>query len=139
MNPTVPESKLRTLVVDDERPIRRFLSAALGLEYTVLEAASGQEALTAVLSGRPDVIILDMKMPQVSGVDFLEFLRQRAEFKHLPVVVLSTEAAEVTVDRAMNAGADAYVTKPVALDELEQAIKKAQPSTPEFRAAVNSG
>jgi two-component system chemotaxis response regulator CheY len=64
-------------------------------------------------------------MPEVSGLDFLEFLRRRKDWKDLPVVMLSTEAADVTVDKAMAIGADAYVTKPVALEELERALKKA--------------
>ena len=75
--------------------------------------------------GCPDLFILDINMPEVSGLDFLEFLRHRKDWKDLPVVMLSTEAADVTVDKAMAIGADAYVTKPVALEELENAMKKA--------------
>jgi two-component system phosphate regulon response regulator PhoB len=58
-------------------------------------------------------------------VDFLEFLRRRPEFRGTPVIMLSTEAAEITIDRALELGADTYVTKPVAIEELEQAMKKA--------------
>jgi CheY-like chemotaxis protein len=87
---------------------------------------SARSSAQALLEGeRPDLLILDINMPEVSGLDFLEFLRRRSDFKDLPVVMLSTEAADVTVDKAMAIGADAYVTKPVALDELEKAIKKA--------------
>ena len=64
-------------------------------------------------------------MPEVSGLDFLEFLRHRKDFLEIPVVMLSTEAADVVVDKAITLGADAYVTKPVALEELEKAIQKA--------------
>jgi DNA-binding NarL/FixJ family response regulator len=64
-------------------------------------------------------------MPGVSGIDFLEFLHRRQDFKIIPVVMLSTEAADLMVDHAMDLGADAYVTKPVALEELEEAMKKA--------------
>jgi CheY-like chemotaxis protein len=73
----------------------------------------------------PDLFILDINMPEVSGLDFLEFLRRRKDWKDLAVVMLSTEAADVMVDKAMAIGADAYVTKPVALEELEKAMKKA--------------
>ena len=73
----------------------------------------------------PGFLVLDINMPEVSGLDFLEFLRRRKEWKGLPVVMLSNEAADVTVDKAMAIGADAYVTKPVALEELEKAMKKA--------------
>jgi CheY-like chemotaxis protein len=87
---------------------------------------SARPAAQALLGGeRPDVCILDINMPEVSGLDFLEFLRRRKDLKDLPVVMLSTEAADVMVDKAMAIGADAYVTKPVALEELEIAIQKA--------------
>ena len=91
---------------------RHFLSARLTAE-------------TLLAGERPDLLLLDINMPEVSGIDFLEFLRSRPEWNDLPVVMLSTEAADVTVDHAMAIGADAYVTKPVALDELEAALQKA--------------
>jgi CheY-like chemotaxis protein len=91
---------------------RHFLSARLTTE-------------TLLAGERPDLLLLDINMPEVSGIDFLEFLRRRPEWNDLPVVMLSTEAADVTVDHAMAIGADAYVTKPVALDELEAALQKA--------------
>ena len=87
---------------------------------------SARLAAQALLGGeRPDLFLLDINMPEVSGLDFLEFLRRRNDLKDLPVVMLSTEAADVIVDKAMSIGADAYVTKPVALDELDKAIKRA--------------
>jgi two-component system, chemotaxis family, chemotaxis protein CheY len=87
---------------------------------------SARLAAKALLGGeRPDLFLLDINMPEVSGLDFLEFLRRRNDLKDLPVVMLSTEAADVIVDKAMSIGADAYVTKPVALDELDKAIKRA--------------
>jgi DNA-binding response OmpR family regulator len=70
-------------------------------------------------------MILDINMPEVSGLDLLEFLRRRAEWKNLPVIMLSTEAADVTVDKAMKLGANGYVTKPITIEELEQAINAA--------------
>ena len=120
MNPTVPESKLRTLVVDDERPIRRFLSAALGLEYTVLEAASGQEALTAVLSGRPDVIILDLGLPDLDGV---EVTRRLCEWSTIPIIVVSVRDQEEQKVAALDAGADDYLTKPFGVGELNARVR----------------
>ncbi|MFA5874024.1 MAG: response regulator [Anaerolineales bacterium] len=83
-------------------------------------------AAQTLLDGeRPDLFILDINMPGVSVIDFLEYLRRRKDLKNIPVVMLSTEAADVMVDQAMALGADAYVTKPVALEELEEAMKKA--------------
>ncbi len=60
---------MRVLVADDERPIRRFLNASLSGQYTVLEAATGEETLAVTVSGRPDVIILDLGLPDVDGVE----------------------------------------------------------------------
>ena len=88
-----------------------------------LRARPAAEALLA--GGKPDALLLDINMPEVSGLDMLEFVRRRVEWKHLPIVMLSTEAADVTVDEAMALGADGYVTKPVMIDELKTEIKQA--------------
>jgi DNA-binding NarL/FixJ family response regulator len=71
---------------------------------------------------RPDIFVLDIKMPEVSGLDMLEFLRIREELRSIPVVMLSTESADSQVDEAMELGADAYIFKPVSLEELERVI-----------------
>ena len=64
-------------------------------------------------------------MPEVTGLDLLEFLRQRTESKNIPVIMLSSEAADVTVDQALALGADGYVTKPVTIEELERVMAEA--------------
>ena len=82
-----------------------------------------RSAAQALLAGaQPDLMILDINMPEVSGLDLLEFLRRRKEWKNLPIVMLSSEATDVMVDRALSMGADAYVTKPVMIEELEKAM-----------------
>jgi CheY-like chemotaxis protein len=78
------------------------------------------------MDGRlPDLMILDINMPEVTGLDLLEFLRRRNESRNLPVVMLSTEASDVMIDRARELGADAYVSKPVTIEELERAMDEA--------------
>ena len=80
----------------------------------------------ALLDGlRPDLFILDVNMPEVNGIMMLEFIRQHPVSKDIPVIMLSSEAADLQVDVAMQKGADAYATKPVSLDELEAAMKTA--------------
>ena len=64
-------------------------------------------------------------MPEVSGLDMLEFLRRRKEWRNLPVIMLSSEAADITVDQAMQLGADGYVMKPATIDELEKVMSQA--------------
>ena len=70
-------------------------------------------------------------MPEVSGLDMLEFVRRRKEWNDLPILMLSTEAADVTVDKALTLGADGYVSKPVTIEELEKAINDSLPETSE--------
>ena len=112
-------------IIDDDQE----MASAIRLMVKLLDCdarhfLSARPAAQALLGGEsPELIILDMNMPEVSGLDFLEFLRRRPEFQHLPVVMLSTEAADTLVDKALAIGADAYVTKPVALDELDRAMK----------------
>ena len=74
---------------------------------------------------RPDLLILDINMPEVTGLDMVEFLRRRPDTKDLPIVMLSSEAADTMVDRAMELGADSYIMKPVTLEELDKAMSTA--------------
>ncbi len=117
------ESSLRVLVVDDERPIRRFLRASLTAHgYSVFEASTGREALTAVLSDRPDLIILDLGLPDLNG---LEVVRQLREWSRIPILVLSVREEESTKVAALDVGADDYLTKPFGMAELMARIRVA--------------
>lgn len=71
------------------------------------------------------MLILDINMPEVTGLDMLEFVRRRDQWRNLPVVMLSSEATDVMVDKALEIGADGYVTKPVTIEELEHTMKQA--------------
>ena len=122
--------KLRVLVVDDERPIRRFLNASLSGEYAVLEAATGEEALAVTVSGRPDVIILDLGLPDMDGVDVTRRLR---EWIQIPIIVVSVRDREEDKIAALDAGADDYLTKPFGAGELMARLRVAlrRAATPE--------
>jgi len=114
------------IVDDDEDMIHAVQLMLKLLNYNTRLFYSARLAAQTLLNNeRPDLFVLDINMPEVSGIDFLEFLRRRSALVDIPVVMLSTEAADVLVDKAMDLGADAYVTKPVAIEELELAIKKA--------------
>jgi len=114
-------------VVDDDEEMTRAIS--LFLQLMECEPASffgARAAAKALLAGRrPDLMLLDINMPEVSGLDLLEFMRRRSEWKHLPVVMLSSEAADIVVDKALELGAEVYVTKPVTLEELERVMSEA--------------
>ncbi len=115
-------------IVDDDAE----MLGAIGLMLRVIDCTAtafpeARRAAQALLAGeRPDLMIVDINMPEVSGLDLLEFIRRRGEWEQLPIVMLSTEAADVTVDRALALGADGYVTKPVTLEELERALGSAR-------------
>jgi two-component system, chemotaxis family, chemotaxis protein CheY len=114
-------------IVDDDEEMTRAVQLMLQLiDCEATGYFNARSATQALLAGkRPDLMILDINMPEVSGLDLLEFLRRRAEWKYLPVIMLSTEAADVTVDKAMKLGANGYVTKPVTIEELERAVNNA--------------
>jgi two-component system KDP operon response regulator KdpE len=106
----------RVLVVDDEASIRRYLRAALGAQgHTVYETATGLDAINAVLSHRPDIIILDLGLPDIDGIEVTRRLR---EWSQTPIIVLSVREAEQDKIAALDAGADDYLTKPFGTGEL---------------------
>jgi two-component system KDP operon response regulator KdpE len=117
------EIAARILVVDDEPQIRKFLR--LGLEghgYAVLEAASAEAALRAVVSGQPDLVVLDLGLPDREGI---EVLRELREWSRIPVFILSVRNREGEKVRAFELGADDYVVKPFGMPELLARIRAA--------------
>ena len=118
------------LVVDDEAPIRRALAANLRARgYEVALAESGEQALELAARVHPDVVILDLGLPGIDGVEVIRGLRG---WTHLPIVVLSARGAEADKVAALDAGADDYVAKPFGMDELlarlRAATRRAQPA-----------
>ena len=111
-------------IVDDDAEIARAIGLMLKmLNCEVTSFHSARAAAQTLLTGKsPELLILDIHMPDVSGLDMLEFLRRRPEWKELPIIMLSSENADSTVDTAMQLGADAYVMKPVTLEELEKTM-----------------
>jgi CheY-like chemotaxis protein len=95
----------------------KLLDCEVAAFYNVRAAAQ-----TLLIGKRPDLIILDINIPEVSGLDMVEFLRRRPESKNIPIVMLSSEAADTIVDKALELGADSYIRKPVTLPELEKAM-----------------
>jgi two-component system KDP operon response regulator KdpE len=113
----------RLLIVDDERPIRRLLRTVLTPHgFEVIDAASGQEGLTAAATARPDLILLDLGLPDLSGVDVIRRVREWAQ---IPIVVLSAHDREEEKVEALDAGADDYVTKPFGARELLARVRAA--------------
>jgi two-component system KDP operon response regulator KdpE len=106
----------RILIVEDERPLLRALAMNLVARgYAVTEAGSGARALTALADERHDAIVLDLGLPDMSGVDVIRAVR---EFAATPIIVLSARSGSSDKVEALDLGADDYVTKPFSMDEL---------------------
>jgi len=114
-------------IVDDDEDMSDAISLMLKLlDCKTKRFENPRPAAQALLAGgSPDLLILDINMPEVSGLDMLEFLRRRKEWKDLPIIMLSSEAADVMVEKALQMGADGYVMKPVTLEELEKVMAQA--------------
>lgn len=111
-------------IIDDDQEMARAVMLMLKLlDYQARHFLNARLAAKELMDGRrPDLMILDISMPEVTGIMMLEFIRRRPEWNDLPVVMLSSESTEIQVDEAERLGADAYVMKPVTLDELEKAL-----------------
>ncbi|HEY9211528.1 MAG TPA: response regulator transcription factor [Ancylobacter sp.] len=117
-------STVKILIVDDEPPIRKLLRVGLGSEgYTVTEASNAKIALEQVKAERPDLILLDLGLPDIAGHELLR--RWRDEGLDLPIVILSSRTDEAGIVRALELGADDYVTKPFGMNELVARIRVA--------------
>ena len=118
-NPSV-----KILIVDDEPPIRKLLRVGLTTEgYHVAEAINAREAVDGVKVERPDLILLDLGLPDMPGHDLLG--KWRAELLDLPIIILSSRTDEAGIVRALELGADDYVTKPFGMKELAARIRVA--------------
>ncbi|HYM16938.1 MAG TPA: response regulator transcription factor [Micropepsaceae bacterium] len=121
---TSGSTPLRVLIVEDEPPIRRFLKTSLVAQgYQTLETESGEEALSTLAKNRIDVVVLDLGLPGMDGLDFLRNIR--ASGSSVPVIVLSSRTDETGKVKALDLGADDYVTKPFGIDELLARIRAA--------------
>ncbi len=114
---------LKVLVIDDEPPIRKLLRMGLGTQgYEILDAPNGKTALELMAKG-PDLVILDLGLPDIDGLELLRRIRQQNE--SVPIVVLSSRGDEGGKVQALDLGADDFVTKPFGMDELLARIRTA--------------
>ncbi len=107
---------LSILIIDDEKSIRKFIKVSLTAQgYLVYEASTGEEGMSQLLSKKPDIIVLDLGLPDVDGTDFIVQLR---EWSDIPIIVLSVREREADKIKALDSGADDYLTKPFSIGEL---------------------
>ncbi|OLN31839.1 response regulator [Desulfosporosinus metallidurans] len=113
----------RILIIDDETQIRRFLRVTLtGHGYVVKDVGTGKEGLDVVAKFSPDLVVLDLGLPDIDGLDVV---RQLREWSKVPVIILSVKEHETDKIAALDAGADDYVTKPFGMGELLARIRAA--------------
>jgi two-component system, OmpR family, KDP operon response regulator KdpE len=117
------EPSIRVLIVDDEPQIRRFLRTTLSAHgYRVIEASCGREAMTLTATERPELMLLDLGLPDIEGLEVIHRLR---EWSAVPIIVVSVRGQEAKKIEALDSGADDYVTKPFGMGELLARIRAA--------------
>ncbi len=130
----------RILVVDDDREVREVIKQTLSDQgYQIIEASNGVEAyqmtVEAAVAERPDLIVLDIMLPQMNGYEVLEKLKANSQVAYIPVVIVSARNGTQDETRGMKAGAADYITKPWPPGELESRVKIALDHRRSFRPA----
>jgi two-component system chemotaxis response regulator CheY len=116
----------QVLLVEDSRAVRDFVSSILesvGV-FEVHEVDNGFEALRALPRAEYQLIVTDVNMPDVNGIELIRFVRQNAKFAQTPIIVISTDAANTDTQRAIEAGASAYLAKPFTPEQFIEALAR---------------
>ncbi|MGD2040828.1 MAG: response regulator [Anaerolineae bacterium] len=125
------------LIADDEPEVINLVRIMLEMEgYTVLDATDGQEALTSIRSKKPALVLLDVRMPKMSGLDVLARLRREPETASIPVIMLSVVTTYPEVQQALDQGAIAYLPKPFELREMVRLVGEVIAMEPDQREAL---
>jgi CheY-like chemotaxis protein len=125
------ENVRKLLLVDDSPVALMMVQTVLrGSGYQLLQAHDGLQALRLAEADAPDLIVMDMVMPQLDGLSALRVLREGTTTRHIPVIMLTSEGAADEIERCFQAGCDAYVTKPVNGTELKAKISALLTRTP---------
>ena len=119
-------SKKKILVVDDEINILKTLADLLGSNgYEVVTAMDGKAGIEMARKAKPDLVLLDIMMPKVSGIELLKKVKNETKQAHIPIIVLSAKSNIETIEEAMKNYADKYMTKPYEPEDLLDSIRKA--------------
>lgn len=134
----------KILIVDDQRDLLELLSMALAQEgYIVRTAASGTEALSMVAAEKPDLILLDIILGDISGIKITTKLKHETETSHIPIILLTAKDSETDIIVGLSVGADDYITKPfstkILLARIEALLRRAYPETPAVKEILQAG
>ena len=114
------------MVVDDSSTTRSLIAshlAELG-DYDILEAATGFEALKMLPARKVDLIVTDINMPDINGLELISFVKENPNYRDIPTIIISTEDSEEDRKRGMELGAKEYIVKPFTIEEIRQAVEK---------------
>ncbi|MGH2594281.1 MAG: response regulator transcription factor [Anaerolineae bacterium] len=115
----------KVLVAEDDTDIRNLIAFSLRFGgFEVVEASNGQEAVERTLAEKPDLVLMDVRMPKVTGYEACRQLKARDETKHIPVIFLSAKGQETEIQQGLDAGAEDYILKPFAPDELANRVRE---------------
>jgi CheY-like chemotaxis protein len=125
MTETLPRILPRILIAEDDDNHRIALKLMLKLsKYDVIEARDGQEAITQTQCEKPDLVLMDISLPAVDGLQATREIRQHAEFQNLPIIVVSGYDNQETLDSVKACGGTGYLSKPIEFDDLKKVIEK---------------
>lgn len=110
--------------------MRSYVATALEPDYEIIAVATGFQALQALPNGRFDVVISDVHMPDINGLELAKFMRASPYYKEVPLILISTEASDRDVDRGLSLGATAYLPKPFSPAALREAVHRALAAPP---------
>ena len=116
----------RILVVEDSPMTRSLIVSSLEEigDFTVIEAANGFQALRKLPEVTPDLVITDINMPDINGLEVVRFVKQSENFKHIPVIIVTTEGRDVDRERGLRLGADRYLIKPFEPEDLQRFVQE---------------
>lgn len=124
----MPSKQKSVLIIEDETDAAEMFAEMMRVSgFNVLKTFSSKPALTLIRDQRPDVVILDVMMPDVSGLDVLQQMRNDPILANIPVVVVSAKGMPADIQDGMDAGANVYLTKPVSFRDLTEAVEKVLP------------
>jgi DNA-binding response OmpR family regulator len=124
----------KILIAEDERDIRDLIAFSLRYSgFDVVEAANGLEAVERTLASKPDLVLMDVRMPRMTGYEACKQLKSMDETKHIPVIFLSAKGQETEIQQGLDVGAEEYILKPFAPDELANRVREVLQRTGETR------
>ena len=134
----------KILVVDDQKDLLELLDMALSQEgYSVRTAAGGSDALAMIAAEKPDLILLDIILEDISGIKLTTKLKHEAETSHIPIILLTAKDSETDIIVGLSVGADDYITKPfstkVLLARIDALLRRAYPASPEIKEILQAG